>query len=110
MAALDFNIILNEMISAGKASFSSKWPKIKDLATTSFKKLSLTLVNIEEMRLAGTITEAQAKLMVDMDKNSFKIVLLSVEGLGLLAVEDALNAALNVIRKAVNTAVGFILL
>jgi hypothetical protein len=36
-------------------------------------------------------------------------VLLTVEGLGLLAVEQAINAALRVVKDTVNTALGFVL-
>ena len=45
-----------------------------------------------------------------MQKNATKTVFLTVEGLGILAVEAAMNAALKTIRDAVNTAVGFVLL
>lgn len=110
MATLDFNLLLNQMINAGKASFSDKWPGVKDLATNSFQKLAQTLVDIEKMRIEGTIDETQARLLIDMEKNTFKIVLLSIEGLGLLAVEDALNAALKIIKDTVNKAIGFILI
>jgi hypothetical protein len=45
-----------------------------------------------------------------MQKNSALAVMLTVEGLGLLTVESAINAALGAVRDSVNTAVGFALL
>jgi hypothetical protein len=38
------------------------------------------------------------------------MVLLTLEGLGLLAVEAAINAALKVVSDTVNSAIGFALL
>ena len=108
--ALDVNLILNQMLGAAKTSFASKWPKAQDLATTSFKALAQNIVDIERMHLAGTITNEQADLLIDMQKHTAKIVLQAVKGLTKLAVEAAINAALDVIKDTVNTAIGFSLL
>jgi hypothetical protein len=45
-----------------------------------------------------------------MQKLASQNVLLTLQGLSLLAVEAAINAALGVIKTAVNTAIGFALL
>ena len=37
-------------------------------------------------------------------------VLLTIEGLGIVAVQNAINAALSVVKDTVNTAIGFTLL
>jgi hypothetical protein len=110
MATLNAGDLLDSMTSAAKNSLSSNWPGIKDLATTSFKTLAQTLVDIESMKLNGTVKPDQAKLLVEMQKNALKVVLLSEEGLGLLAVEAAINAALSVIQGTVNMALGFSIL
>jgi hypothetical protein len=110
MATLSIAALLEQMVDAGKTSFGSSWPGVCDLATSSFKKLAHTLVHIEEMRLDGIVTDEQARLLLDMEKNTFKIVMLSLQGMSLLLVEAALNAALDVVRTTVNTAVGFLLL
>src|SRR3954466_13762869 len=107
---LDFDSIFSQMLEAVKTSFGDKFPKIRDLATSSIKTLAQNIIDIEQMQLAGTITQEQASLMIGVQKDAFKIVLLSEEGLGLLAVEAALNAAIDVIRTTVNTAIGFALL
>ena len=102
MPQLNLAEVLESMLSAASTSFGDKWPKIKDIGTTSFKKLAQVFVDIEMMRAKGTITDEQAVLLLDMEKNTFKIVLLSVEILGIIAVENALNSALNVIINSVN--------
>ncbi len=110
MNKLDFSALLKQMLDAAKNTLASKWPSVKDLATSSFKTLAHSLIDIEEMKLAGTITEEQARLLLDMHKNTVKIVLLSEEIIGIVAAEEAINAALDSIKTTVNTAIGFALL
>ncbi|MDP4262144.1 MAG: hypothetical protein Q8941_06400 [Bacteroidota bacterium] len=107
MAKLDFNVLLGNMVNAAKDSLAGNWPAISNLATTSLKTLAHNLIDIEQMRIDGTITPEQANLLVDMQKNALKTVLLSEEGLGLLAAEAAINAVLDAVKTAVNAALGF---
>lgn len=109
-ASLHFDDLFKKMVDAAKESFKKKWPTIRDLATSSAKTLAQNIVDIEEMRLKGSITEEQAKLKMELQKNAFKTVLLTEEGIGLLVVESALNAMLTAVKDAVNAAIGFILL
>jgi hypothetical protein len=62
------------------------------------------------MTVDGFIITEQSRLKLSLQKNVFKTVLLTEAGIGLLAVENALNAALDLIKGAVNTAIGFALL
>lgn len=110
MGSLNSSNLLNQMIGAAKVVINDKWPEVRDLGTSSFKSLAEGLVDIERMKSENKVTDEQAKLLIDMHKNTLRIVLLSVEGLGILAVEGAINAALNVIRDVVNTATGINLL
>ena len=110
MNTLDFSALLKQMLDAAKNTLANKWPVVKDLATSSFKTLAHSLIDIEEMKIDGTITEEQARLLLDMHKNTAKIVLLSVEVVGIVAAEEAINAALDSVKTAVNTAIGFALL
>jgi len=62
------------------------------------------------MKMAETITKEKAKLQLDFQKNVLKTVLLTEKGVWLVAVEQAINAALNVISGIVDKAVGWKLL
>jgi len=108
--SLNVSELATKMLDAAKGVLSEKWPEIQDYAETETKKLAESLVMIEKLKLAGRINEEQAKLHFDIQKNAARTVLLTVEGLGILAVEQALNAASAVVKDAVNTAVGFHLL
>ncbi len=108
--ALSASQLGKDMLAAFSGKLKDQWPDIKDYAKTEAKKLAETLVMIEKLHIAGSITDEQAKLHLDIQKNSTRIVLLALEGLGLLAVEAAINAALDVVKNAVNTALDFTLI
>ena len=108
--ALDVSEISGEMLRAAKGVFAGKWPKVKTYAEAEFKKLAETLAMIEKLRLTGQITAEEADLHLQIQKNAARAVLLTLKGLGLLMVEEAINSALKVVKKAVNTAVGFALI
>ena len=65
---------------------------------------------IAKLKIEGKITKEEALLHIQIQKNSYRTVLLAVEGLGLIAVEGALNAAIGVISTTVNKAIGWNLL
>jgi hypothetical protein len=58
----------------------------------------------------GKITEEQAKLYVEIQKSSTRVVLLIIEGLGILANESAINTAIDIVKSTVNTAIGWAIL
>lgn len=99
-----------DMLGAFMTVLKGKAPEIKQYAETESKKLAQTFLMIEKLHLSGTITDEEAKLHLDIQKNATRSVLLSLQGLGLLAVEQAINAALNVVKVAVNKAIGIALI
>jgi hypothetical protein len=105
--ALNFNSLLNGMFGAAKESLGEHWEGIKDVATTSFKSLTMHLIDIEKMKNEGSITEEKAALLIGFQKDAIKIAIATEKGLSLLAAEAALNAALDVVRNTVNRAIGF---
>lgn len=108
--AIDTKDLVSKMTQAASAVLKSKWPITKAYAEMEFRKLGETIVSIEEAKLKGEIDEEDARILIDMQKNAMRTVLLAVEGLGALAAEQAINAALSVIRDTVNRVVGFALL
>jgi hypothetical protein len=55
---------------------------------------------IGEQVVNGQINEQQAGLLLAMQTGASRNVLLTLQGLALLAVEEAINAALNVVKSA----------
>jgi hypothetical protein len=50
------------------------------------------------------MTTAEAQILLDMHKRATRIVLLGAEGISELDAEEALNAALDVAKSALNAA------
>jgi hypothetical protein len=110
MEPIDANELLEKMLKAVKKSLEDKWPQVRELARSEFGKFAQNIEDIKSMKKKRKISQAQAALQLDIQKNSIKTVLLTEEGLGLLAVEAAINAALDAIRSTVNKAIGWALL
>jgi len=98
------------MLDAARASLGRDWSKARAFAEPELDKLARSLVDIGRLAADGTIAEQEAAALLEIHKNTTRTVLLTVKGLGLLAVENAINAALASVKDAVNGAIGFVLL
>ena len=107
---LDVQDIAQQMIAAAAGQFKKQWPDVKSYAESEFQKLAHTIVFIGEQRVAGKIDETESTLLLDMQKNASRAVFLTIKGIGLLTAEAAINAAFDVVRTAVNSALGLTLL
>ena len=110
MPAIDVQNLTAQMVNAAKGVLGANWQVTKTYAEAEFNKLALTLDFIRQEVLAGRMTPAKAQIHLEMQKNAATTVLLTIKGLNVLAVENAINAALGVVKNTVNTAVGFVLL
>lgn len=108
--ALDVSTLAAQMLGAALPILKQGAQDIEAFAKTEFTKIAQTIVSVGEQLASGQINQDQAGLLLDMQKHASRSVLLTIEGLGILAVEQAINAALNVVKGAVNTALGIALL
>lgn len=108
--AFNTSALISDMLRAAEGVLKKEWPEVREYAETEFKKLSETLLLIERLKAEKKITKKQADLHIQIWKNTARMVLLTLEGLGIIAVENAINAALKVVRDTVNTAIGWKLL
>lgn len=105
--AINKSALLKDMVAAAKLVLEDAWPDLKEVATDEFRGIAESIKTIERLRLQQKISQRQARLLLKMKRNTAKIVLLSFQGMGLIAVENAVNAALKVARDTVNTSLGF---
>ena len=108
--SLNLEQLAAAMVNAAKGQITDNWPQIKDYAEQEAKKLAENFVLIEKQKLTNQLSDEQAELMHQMQKNASKAVLLSVQGMTTLMAEQALNAALDAVKTTVNTALNFTLL
>lgn len=103
---IDIEKLLKGMLEAASVVLKNHWPKAKDYAENEFRKLLLEAQHIAQLKDDAKITEQEATYLMDLQRNASRAVLLTIEGLGILAVEAAINAALAVVRDTINSAVG----
>jgi hypothetical protein len=110
MAQIDPKDLAAQMAKAAADVLKREWAKARTYAEPAFERLAATAVEIEASKLAGKITEDDARIMMKMHKNSFDTVVLTLKDEGVIAAEQAINAALGVAAGIVNTALGWHLL
>lgn len=108
--SLDVSQIRKDMIAAARGVFDQKWPEVKEYAEYELKDLARVLGRISSRHAQGKITEERAKSLIRAQIKSMEIVLLAVEGMGILMVEAAINAVIEAVRTTVNRSIGFPLL
>jgi hypothetical protein len=110
MPALDTSTLVANLIASFKGELTAHWNLAQPYATTEARKLSETAQFIVTGYAKGEINAAQAKILVRMQANASQAVLTALETIGMIAAQDAINAAINVLKAAVNTAAGVALL
>lgn len=105
--ALDTSSLVSDMLIAAKPSLAAFWKEARPYAEKESKGFAENLAMIASLKLAGKITEQEALLHVQIQKNAYKTVLMAIEGLGIIAAENAINAAVGAIRNVVNTTIGW---
>jgi hypothetical protein len=105
--ALDINTLATSILNAMKGVLTATWPSVASLAAGESQKLGQTLITLESMLAAGTISKAQANAFLDLQTHATKSVLLAIEGIGIVVAEQAVNAGLAAVSQSVDSAVGF---
>lgn len=108
--AIDPTTIIDPIIAAMKPALGKGWNDVADYAKSESVKMAHTLATIAELKTANKIDEQQAEALLDMQKHASQAVLLAVEGIGLVAAQNAINAALDAVKLVVNRAAGFALI
>ena len=108
--ALDLAALIPGMLGAAAGVLDPKWPAARAFAESEFRKTTENLDLIARLFADGEIDEQQARLLFDLQRSASRTVLLSLQGIGLIAADEAINAALGVLKGTVNAALGFALI
>jgi hypothetical protein len=98
------------MLAAARGAFAEAWPGVRDFAGPELRRLAGALADVTRLIEAGKVNQQQARALLRIHRNTTLTVLLTLEGLGVVAVENAINAALDAVGDVVNAAAGFRLL
>jgi hypothetical protein len=107
---LDVNKLVQDVLAQMKPIIGAHWDKVQTYAKSEAEKLGVTLAKIQAQKVTGAISEQQANILFDMQKNASLAVLAAVHGIGEEAAAKALNAALKALKEPINKAIGFPLL
>jgi hypothetical protein len=102
--------LTNDMLEAVKPALQAHWSKAAPYATAEAQKLAICAVQIEAGYKSGELTAEEAGILRDMQASASRAALTTIETIGLIAAQDAINAALKVLSAAVNKAVGIAIL
>jgi hypothetical protein len=108
--SIDIEVLAKQMLEAAKGVFNEKWPEVRKFAESESKKFVSNMAEIALWKANNEINEDEAKSLAKLHERSMKMVFTSLEGISLAMAEKAINAAIDVIRKAVNTAIGWAIL
>lgn len=110
MSQINVASLAQSMLVAVAQVLRAHWNDVRPFAETEMQKLAATAAQIEAGHAAGTINDVQAKILLRMQANASQSVLTAVETVGMIAAQDAINAAIQVLTSAVNTAIGIVVL
>jgi hypothetical protein len=108
--ALDVGTLASQMLGAALPILKQGAQDAESFAKTEFTKIAQTIVAIGEQVASGQINQQQAGLLLEMQTSASRNVLLTLKGLALLTVEQAINAALDIVKATVNTFLKFSLI
>lgn len=101
--SIDLDQLLGDMAGAAEDAAGGVWPQIRDFASAELKSLAEMLVTIETLG----VPEDEAQLLMKLHARTTEIVLASIESMTLIAAEAIVNAVVDVLRVAANSALGF---
>ncbi len=106
-ATLSVTDLAKKMFEAMKPVLQAHWKDVSDYAKTEAKKTAETLALIAKKYADKTISKDTAKAYLQMQKGSTQNVLLTIKGIGIIAAQQAINAALKAVKAPVNAGFGF---
>jgi hypothetical protein len=109
MPDLDLDSIVKDMGNAALPHLKGGAAKAKQFGKTEALKIAQTAQMLAQGVATGRIDADEAKLILEVQKNASRSILLTIKGLGIVAVENAVNAAMDVVRKAIKTATSVVL-
>ncbi len=107
MSRINVDALITAMLNAAKAQLQVHWNAVRPFAEAEVAKLAATAVQIQSGQADGSLSRKQAQILLKMQANASQAVLTAIETVGMIAAQDAINAALDVLKSTVNAAIGF---
>lgn len=104
---MDFNIneVLADMLSAIKGTVTDNWDEVKSTANQIFERKKERLQLLAELRLNGELSQEKFESRLQDEKLIVEAELHAVAVVSKAIAQKAANKALDVLNKAVKTAI-----
>jgi hypothetical protein len=106
MSSINVNELGSKAASEIARILTGAGKDVAEYAQAEGKKLATSAAEIAALFVSGTITQEEARLHLSIQKHASRSVLLAIAGVSLVAAEQAINAALNIIKEGVKGAIG----
>ena len=110
MDTVDIQALGASMIDAARAALPGRGQALQATAEMELRRLAGALADIGDLLARGEIDQERARDLANIHRLSVRSVLRSVEGLGVLAADQTLQAVTGVAASVLNRIVGFKLL
>jgi len=104
---MDFNETIKNMLAAAAKAAGSAWADIKTVATHEFEVLAQRIFAIDSAISSGQMSQTVAKSLFNTARSQLVAVLAMLSTMMAAAANKIVSAALDVVKGAINTAIGF---
>jgi hypothetical protein len=98
--SIDIAPIAQQMLTAALPVVSTGAQHAEPIARVEFTKLAHTIATTGELMAAGQMSREEGTILVEMQKHASRSVLLTLQGVSLLAAEQAITTAIGTTRPA----------
>lgn len=109
MSSIDWSTLATSMGLASAHVLEKDWPVVAAYAVQEYASYVEDMAVVARAHEAGTLTDDEATYLVNVGNDSLRAVMLACEGIALLSLEQAINAAINVAMQTIGKAAGLVL-
>lgn len=106
----DQNNYLTKMLRSCENENIKQWNILKPHVENELRSLLLMIEWLIQMKSAGEINTEQARIHIDIQKNSMRTRLMSLPGVSMIESEHLINNAIDSVRKELYNQIEWIIL
>lgn len=104
MADIDYTKLLADCVNVAKTELGNAWKKAQPYAEHEFKQFAENAEFLAKLKLAGQIDDTELKARLNIQRTSLANVLITIEGIGLVAAQNVVNGIISIVFSAIKTA------
>lgn len=105
MEKIDFKELGMQMLHAMEGPIKDHFEQAKEIADGELEGFAKRTAELANKVVEGKISEDQARAILRIRKASIETVLLSISGIGIVAAQQAINAAIGVLIGVIAKAI-----